>query len=48
MPLAIYLGFETNLGIGIALSVMLVGVSIVLLALTRRLERRNNVNIHSV
>ena len=46
MPLAIYLGFETNLGIGIALSVMLVGVSIVLLVLTRRLERRNNVDIH--
>ncbi len=40
MPLAIYLGFERSLGIAIALSVMLVGVSVVLLLLTRRLERK--------
>jgi len=39
MPLAIYLGFESNLGVAIALSVMLVGVSVVLLLLTRRLEK---------
>ena len=39
MPLAIYLGFERNLGVAIALSVMLVGVSVVLLLLTRRLEK---------
>ena len=38
MPLAIYLGFERSLGVAIALSVVLVGVSVVLLSLTRRLE----------
>jgi molybdate transport system permease protein len=46
MPLAIYIGFETELGIAIALSVMLMVVSIVLLGLMRSLERRNNVDIH--
>ena len=46
MPLAIYLGFETQLGVAIALSVMLVVVSIVLLGLMRRLERRSNVDTH--
>jgi len=46
MPLAIYLGFETNLGVAIALSVMLMVVSIVLLGLMRRLERRSNVDTH--
>ncbi len=40
MPLAIYLGFERSLGVAIALSVMLVGVSVVLLLLTRKLERK--------
>ncbi len=39
MPLAIYLGFERSLGVAIALSVMLVGVSVLLLLLTRRLEK---------
>jgi len=39
MPMAIYLGFERNLGIALALSVMLILVSIVLLTSTRRLER---------
>jgi len=39
MPMAIYLGFERNLGIALALSVMLILVSIILLAITRRLER---------
>ena len=43
MPLAIYLGFERGLGIAIALSVMLVLVSIVLLGMMRRLEQRNQV-----
>lgn len=39
MPLAIYLGFESNLGVAIALSVMLALVSIALLSATRRLEK---------
>jgi molybdate transport system permease protein len=38
MPMAIYLGFERNLGIALALSVVLVITSIVLLLLTKRLE----------
>ena len=46
MPLAIYIGFETQLGIAIALSVMLMVVSIVLLGLMRRLEHRSNVDTH--
>jgi molybdate transport system permease protein len=46
MPLAIYLGFESSLGIAIALSVMLMVVSIVLLGLMRRLARRSNVDTH--
>ncbi len=40
MPMAIYLGFERNLGIALALSVVLVLVSVFLLMITRRLERR--------
>jgi molybdate transport system permease protein len=40
MPMAIYLGFERNLGVALALSVVLVIVSVLLLALTRRLEQR--------
>ena len=39
MPLAIYLGFERDLDVAVALSVLLVMVSVVLLALLRRLER---------
>ena len=39
MPMAIYLGFERNLGIALALSVVLILVSILLLMLTRRLEQ---------
>lgn len=39
MPMAIYLGFERNLGIALALSVVLVIVSVILLALTKQLER---------
>jgi molybdate transport system permease protein len=42
MPLAIYLGFEQGLGIAIALSVMLIIVSLVLLGLMRRLESRRH------
>lgn len=40
MPMAIYLGFERNLGIALALSVVLVMVSVALLLFTRRLEKR--------
>ncbi len=40
MPLAIYLGFERNLGIAVALSVLLVLVSLILLGVMRRLEKK--------
>ncbi len=40
MPMAIYLGFERNLDSAIALSVVLVGFSVVLLSITRYLERQ--------
>jgi len=39
MPLAIYLGFESGLGVAIALAVFLILVSIVLLGVMRRLEQ---------
>jgi molybdate transport system permease protein len=39
MPMAIYLGFERNLGVALALSVILVVVSAILLLLTRKLDR---------
>ena len=39
MPMAIYLGFESNLGVALTLSVLLILVSVLLLALTRRLEK---------
>ena len=42
MPMAIYLGFERNLGVALALSVLLVVVSAILLGLTRKLERRED------
>ncbi len=38
MPLAIYLGFESNLGLAVTLSVVLIMVSVLLLALIRRLD----------
>lgn len=41
MPMAIYLGFERKLGVALALSVVLVIVSVFLLMLTRRLEQRD-------
>lgn len=44
MPMAIYLGFERNLGIALALSVVLVVVSTFLLVLTKRLERYEQEN----
>ena len=39
MPMAIYLGFERSLGIAMALSVMLILVSVILLMLTKKLEQ---------
>jgi len=39
MPMAIYLGFERSLGIALALSVVLVIVSVILLTFTKRLEK---------
>jgi len=42
MPMAIYLGFERNIGIALALSVLLVVVSALLLGLTRKLEQNDN------
>ena len=41
MPMAIYLGFESNLGAALALSVILVIVSGLLLILTKRLEKND-------
>jgi len=38
MPLAIYIGFETNTHIALVLSVLLLAVSLIFLALLRRLE----------
>jgi molybdate transport system permease protein len=40
MPMAIYLGFERSLGMALALSVVLVIVSVILLLITKKLERR--------
>ena len=39
MPMAIYLGFERNLGIALALSVVLVLVSVFLLLFIKSLEK---------
>ena len=39
MPMAIYLGFERNIGVALALSVVLIFVSVILLMLTKRLEK---------
>ncbi|MCZ2123420.1 MAG: ABC transporter permease subunit, partial [Anaerolineales bacterium] len=38
MPMAIYLGFERNSGIALALSVVLILVSTILLLITKKLE----------
>jgi molybdate transport system permease protein len=38
MPMAIYLGFESNLGVALVLSVVLVLVSIIVLRATKKLE----------
>jgi len=42
MPLAIYLGFERNLGVALALSVVLIFVSIILLMITKKLEKHED------
>ncbi len=39
MPMAIYLGFERNIGVAIALSMLLIMISVILLGITRYLER---------
>jgi molybdate transport system permease protein len=39
MPLAIYLGLERQLGVALALSVLLIVVSVILLRVTKQLER---------
>ncbi len=41
MPMAIYLGFERNIGVALALSVVLIFVSVALLAITKKLEERD-------
>jgi molybdate transport system permease protein len=40
MPLAIYLGFEQSLGVAVALSVMMMVITITLLGVMRRMERQ--------
>jgi molybdate transport system permease protein len=42
MPMAIYLGFERNLGIALALSVVLVFVSVILLLFMKRLDKHES------
>jgi len=48
MPLAIYLGFERGLGVAIALSVMLIIVSMGLLGVIRRLEHRTQLDSNEI
>jgi molybdate transport system permease protein len=42
MPMAIYLGFERNLGVAVALSVVLIVVSVILLMVTKKLEKHED------
>lgn len=42
MPMAIYLGFERNLGVALALSVVLIFVSVILLMVTKKLEQHED------
>jgi molybdate transport system permease protein len=42
MPMAIYLGFERNLGVALTLSVVLIFVSVILLMVTRKLEKHED------
>jgi molybdate transport system permease protein len=39
MPMAIYLGFESNIGVALTLSVVLIFVSVILLVITKKLEK---------
>jgi len=39
MPIAIYIGFERNLGVAMVLSVVLILVSVALLMVTKQLEK---------
>lgn len=39
MPMAIYLGFERNIGVALALSVVLIFVSLILLTITKKLDK---------
>ena len=41
MPLAIYVGFEQNLGVALVLSAVLIFVSVLVLTATGRLERHD-------
>jgi ABC-type sulfate transport system permease component len=40
--MAIYLGFERNLGVAVALSVVLIFVSIILLMVMKKLEKHED------
>jgi len=42
MPMAIYLGFEQNIGVALALSVVLILVSVILLTITKKLENHED------
>ena len=42
MPMAIYLGFERNLGAAVALSVVLILVSVILLMVMKKLEKHED------
>ena len=42
MPMSIYLGFESNLGMAIAMAMMLVVFSVVVLGITRQLEKHED------
>ena len=42
MPMAIYLGFERNIGVALTLSVVLIFVSVILLIITRKLEKHED------
>ena len=39
MPMAIYIGFEQNLGVALVLSVVLIFVSVIVLTVTKKLEK---------
>ena len=42
MPMAIYIGFEQNLGVALVLSVVLILVSVIVLTATKKLEKRED------